>query len=178
MQINIQLKQINELIAKTGGHLNPKLSEKELIAFEQIYGITLPLEYRSFVLNIGDGGLILPEYSKNLVNRRNWLLKPLRESKLSKELLSTPFPYTESWNWEGGEGEYDIEADTEGKYHLTKCGNIELFDIGDGASWNLIVNGTCKGEVWSFSEVGIFLPSERMNFYDWIINWFENKPYW
>jgi hypothetical protein len=39
------------------GRLNPTLSESELAAFEKEHRITLPEEYRTFLLEVGNGGL-------------------------------------------------------------------------------------------------------------------------
>ena len=35
-------------------HLNPPVSEAEILAFEQKYRLTLPKSYRDFLLTIGD----------------------------------------------------------------------------------------------------------------------------
>jgi uncharacterized protein (TIGR02996 family) len=42
--------------AKHQGRLNPVLSEEELVAFEREHRITLPEEYRMFLLEVGNGG--------------------------------------------------------------------------------------------------------------------------
>ncbi len=71
-------------------------SEKELINFEKENKITLPLGYRTFLKQIGNGGAG-PYYG----------LEPLESGrevdldyKNGKDLLdlSKPFPYSESWN--------------------------------------------------------------------------------
>lgn len=43
--------------SKHNGRLGRVLSEDEVVAFEREYGITLPEEYRTFLLEVGDGGL-------------------------------------------------------------------------------------------------------------------------
>src|SRR5947209_1602571 len=43
--------------AKHKGCVNPVLSEEELVAFERKHRITLPEEYRTFLLEVGNGGL-------------------------------------------------------------------------------------------------------------------------
>lgn len=45
------------LAAKGKDCLNPTLSESQLAAFENEYRIALPEEYRTFLLQVGDGGL-------------------------------------------------------------------------------------------------------------------------
>jgi uncharacterized protein (TIGR02996 family) len=44
-------------VARHKGRLNPVLSEEELVAFERQYRITLPEEYRTFLREVGNGGL-------------------------------------------------------------------------------------------------------------------------
>jgi hypothetical protein len=43
--------------AEHKGCLNPVLSEEEVVAFERQHRITLPKEYRTFLLEVGNGGL-------------------------------------------------------------------------------------------------------------------------
>ena len=53
------LARIQDKLARAAdrlGRLNPTLSESELTAFERDFRVTLPDEYRAFLLRVGDGG--------------------------------------------------------------------------------------------------------------------------
>src|SRR5262245_26584807 len=71
--------------AKHKGRLNPVLSEEELVAFERKHRITLPEEYRTFLREVGNGGLGPGDG-----------LSPLAEAaeKSPSRDLDKPFPFS------------------------------------------------------------------------------------
>ena len=37
----------------------------------------------------------------------------------------------------------------------TYNGSILLLDLGDGETWNIIITGKERGQIWNFADVGI-----------------------
>ena len=74
-------------------------------------------------------------------------LRPIGEWKFDPEGISKSFSFEQAWIWED---DYDEE-----KIKQIVYGNIELIDIGDAQSWNIIISGPQKGQMWLFSDVGI-----------------------
>ena len=71
--------------------LNDVISEAEIRSFESAHGIVLPEGYRSFLLEIGDGGAG-PDYGLAELQHTHvdW--------QFSARSLSVPFPLTEPYN--------------------------------------------------------------------------------
>src|SRR5690348_13164426 len=79
------------LIANRHFDLCPPLTESEVVAFEVAHKVTLPEEYREFLINAGNGG----EARHSLRN-----LFPLGEESEYKgilALLDRPFPHTNTY---------------------------------------------------------------------------------
>ena len=75
----------------------------------------------------------------------------------------------EAWIWEDDDrDEETIKAEMENEVYQ---GNIELINLGDNLSYNLIVTGKCQGEVWNFSDVGVQPCCERQDFLGWFELW-------
>jgi uncharacterized protein (TIGR02996 family) len=72
------------------GRLNPVLSEKKLVAFERKHRITLPEEYRTFLREVGNGGLGPGDGLSTLAEAAEH--SPTRD-------LDKPFPFSFRW-WE------------------------------------------------------------------------------
>ena len=94
------------------------------------------------------------------------LLK-LTDWKYNIEHLKDDFLFDKYWIWESN---YDEEKITKITY-----GNIELIDIGDAQTWNIIVNGNEKGKMWFFSDVGIQPCAPSMNFLEWFEYWLDGN---
>lgn len=67
------------------GRLNPVLSEEEVAAFERRHRVTLPEEYRAFLLEVGNGGLGPGDGLSSLVEAAEH--SPTRD-------LGRPFPFS------------------------------------------------------------------------------------
>jgi hypothetical protein len=167
---------------------NPPLAEIDLLGFEERNRISLPKDYRDFVLNVGNGGAgpyygIYPLLPDNV------------HHGMSEEYpidVSVPFPHSKDWN-EGWERAYDWETgqspddslDTEyfDSGHIT--GTLCICDYGCGNFFLLAVNGSEKGNIWvdgrlAYSGIfrGGFEDGEReraITFSEWYLNWLDRS---
>ena len=48
---------------------------------------------------------------------------------------------------------------------------MELIDIGCGQTFQLIITGPCRGEVWSLCEMGTQPCCQRQDFLGWFERW-------
>lgn len=134
------------------------LTEAEISDFEAQHGIQLPQAYRLFLKEVGDGCTMIDGFP----------LRPLREAVPCR--LSQPFALEDPWIWE----DEDIPQLT-GLLDGRLGGQLELIDVGDGMSYNLIVTGACRGEVWSFADVGVQPCCERQDFLGWFELWLDQQ---
>lgn len=138
------------------------LSEKEIKAFEEKHKVTLPQAYRMFLKNVGNGCEHMFE---------DCPLNTLESSPCQD--LSKPFMLEKFWLWEDDERAWDIiEAEQKEKVYR---GNMELINLGCGMSYNLIVTGSCQGEIWNFTDVGVQPCCERQDFLGWFELWLDNQ---
>ncbi len=173
-----------------GFRMNPPLKENEVSDFETRWSISLPDEFRSFLLLVGNGGAG-PGYG----------LYPLGQSMHLRELIDCdsntlkpedPFPHTQPWNDLTGKpypnnvsdlGLYDEQAaaflpryfDPKWSY-----GAIPLSTRGCGLEVILVVTGVERGTVWHDDRAaydGIYPVTqagrERIGFLDWYRAWLD-----
>lgn len=142
--------------------------------FERLYGISLPTDYRSFLLQVGDGGDGPGLYMRPLGSPFNDSL-PWAEGEIHNNpndpnsLLGLPFPHKVTCKIEPGDTDLH-----------TTAGALYLFDHGD-ALWDLlVVTGSCAGQIWldrlADSE-GLFPASnesgDRMGFAEYYCRWLD-----
>lgn len=138
------------------------LSEEAIAAFEDCHKIQLPEAYRIFLKKVGDG-------CDHMLDR--CCLNRLENSLYQN--LSEPFMLEKFWIWEDDDRESDIIAsDMENKVYR---GNIGLINTGCCISFNLIITGKCRGEVWNFTDVGVQPCCERQDFLGWFELWLDNQ---
>ena len=124
--------------------LGPPLSENELQAFEQQHSVTLPADFRFFLKEAGNGGVIrssAPVIAINAGAGPVCGVMPLEEAvigcdpskpfPLTQDVEVQPFPGIERW---GDEEEYP--------------GLLELCYVGSAGYHFLVVNGPAYGTVW------------------------------
>ena len=168
-------------------NLNPTKTEFEIEKFETENQITLPEDYREFLLHIGNGGAG-PYYG----------LEPLEagrevdlDYKDGKDLidLSKPFPFTEHWNVEFEEINDDnyeeIDQQKIENYYDNKfvSGLLRISNFGCGVRMNIVVNGNEKGNIWvddRVNENGLFPDpyfeqTEKITFLDWYELWLDKS---
>jgi len=165
------------------------LKEEEIIAFETKYNVTIPCEYKLFMMEVGNGGAG-PFYG--IIPFENCLYSDI-DNPNEKYLLnpSIKFPHNTEWNIEF-DGEYKDENEKaieefENEYFDDKyiTGAIRICNFGCGVSINLIVNGEEFSHIWTddrCSDYGIypfnyytFNNQKRLSFFDWYECWLDNS---
>lgn len=138
--------------AANADRLGWPLSERSLLSdpleatlvqeFERIHGITLPDEYRSFLLQVGDGGDGPGLYMRPLGAPVDDSL-PWNEGEIVRSpddpnfLLDETFPYTDP-----------VTIEPQATSLRTTAGALYLFDHGC-ALWDLlVVTGDAAGQIW------------------------------
>lgn len=125
--------------------------------FETQTNITLPEELVLFYTEICNGCKMIDGF--NLLKIEDW--------EYNLENLNKDFLFENYWIWED---DYD-----ENKIKSISDGNIELIDIGDAQTWNIIVKGKQKGKMWFFTDVGIQPCAPSMNFLEWFEFWLDGN---
>ncbi|MEY8387620.1 SMI1/KNR4 family protein [Oscillospiraceae bacterium 38-13] len=152
-----KLEAVLALLRERRIELNPPASPDAVRQLEAQYQITLPPEYVSFITTAGNGG-ILPDSSG--LKQRSCYLLPIEQCRL--ENAARPFPYMEPGEWAGD------DAPPEEK---SACGHFAFTapDDGEGYTWDLIVTGPRRGEVWEFSDWKL-CRGVSTGFLDWVLD--------
>lgn len=168
-----RLRRLRRLIAEAGRSLNPVLSEGEVAAFEGRNSVTLPEEYRRFLLEVGNGGEGPPHYglvplgqgpdSANREQVRYWEQLPH---------VHLAFPFTVPWNWD------EEESTGEGEPEQARHGSIFLGEDGCGMNWHLIVSGAERGRVWVLYDAGVAPTVPTRDFLAWYEDWLAGVRDW
>ena len=154
--------------------LPPCKTEKEIQSFEKQHGISLPADYRSFLLHVGNGGagpsygmFKLEDYFDNSYAETNYTV---HDNFLSDNFkFSINAPYTESQYGNEDDPEYD-PAD----YFNDTAGSMVICHHGCGILNILIVSGEEKGKIWvddRCNDNGLSRVS--VSFYEWYSKWLD-----
>jgi hypothetical protein len=133
-----------------GFRLNLPLPEEDVAAFEQLHKITLPQDYREFLISIGNGGAG-PFYGLYPLGTMddNFGFKVWQENDGLVGILSEAFPLDQEWNDLSALPEEDLPDRDQSEYDR----QIEVFDK---IYWNSsLVNGAipichegCALRIW------------------------------
>ncbi len=152
----------------------PCLTESEVREFEQVHQVSLPEEYRRFLLEIGNGG-VGPDYGL----RR--LLDPRRSVP---ELISHSWPHRTEWNLSRDQFASVQEFNVEYEREQQAQGSLALCDMGCGYEILLVVTGEERGTIWQDLRAGdggivplqnVKSGSERMSFSEWYEDWLDKS---
>lgn len=139
---------------------NEVITVEEIKKFERENGIKLPKELVIFYTEISNGCKMID--GCDLLKMEEW--------KYKVDNINKDFLFTEYWIWED---DYDEER----VKHIVD-GNLELINIGDSQTWNIIINGKEEGKMWFFTDVGIQPCAPSMNFLEWFEFWLDgNEDY-
>ena len=129
----------------------PCLSNKDIQVFESRHNITLPSEYRDFILEIGNGGTG-PGYGlSGLLGIEYEDVIPEKLYQENYEILSKPFPLTEAWN----DLDLIVKNNTDfvtnnDAYFDDKFiqGTLTITNYGCGIYAMLVITGQQSGKIW------------------------------
>ncbi|MEG4407798.1 SMI1/KNR4 family protein [Microcoleus sp. MON2_D5] len=152
---------------------NRPLSSDKIDVWEAKYKVSLPLEYRSFLEQIGNGGagpyygiLPLEKWDHGIsFSEKDTLLKCPSQPCL----LLEQYKNEESWGvevvGEDWEEKYDQET------WAPECGTITVCEFGCGGFFNLVLNGLLRGKICYIEGLNspVFDPSP--NFLAWYEGW-------
>lgn len=162
------------------------VTESEIVQFEGENGITLPVGYRNFIKNIGNGG-VGPHYGLEPLENGKFIdLDQKNENHLID--LSKPFMYNKPWNlnWEIPKGVTNEEEyldalylESSKKHHLN--GLLRISNFGCGVWINLVVKGEEYGNIWIddiCNNQGLAplqtKQKERVDFLEWYEEWLNS----
>ncbi len=157
----------------------PTLTEAEVAAFETRHRVTLPDAYRSFVLEVGNGGAG-PYYGLFPLDG-DGLAGPWREERFRPGHLATPFPHTRAWNPDhhvpapGRPGPANSMTEDEYFDDRWTTGSLVIAEFGCGAFHRLVVTGPARGEVWfddRGSDGGL---TPEADFRTWYDTWLHHE---
>ena len=169
--------------ARDGYSFNPRLTEREASAFERKHKISLPADYRAFLMELGDGGGVGPFngiFPLGMMDGEPW-------PKWFVGKLSAPFPHRKTWNpaavdedaddWEEGDAEDMSQYDS-----ANMAGAFPICDHGCAAwSW-LVVSGRERGRVWFDGRgegAGVYPEvdpdGKHLTFGKWYLTWIEER---
>ena len=180
--------------------LNPPIAASVIEEFETQHGITLPEDYRFFVMEIGNGGAG-PYYGLFPFGQHDGSLG-LRSWEHGDLLgdVSQPFPHVEAWNLpksfcdqvpnippdlpvDEEQRRWDAWDQVEQEHYWNPSimnGAIPICHIGCALRQWLVVNGEQKGFVWNDyrADCGGVLPvvdeaGRQVSFSGWYMSWLE-----
>ena len=186
-----------------GFRLNPPLPEAEVAAFETEHHVSLPADYRGFLIHLGNGGAG-PAYGLFKLGEMDggrgharWI-----ENNGFVGILAEPFPYADKWNDLTGKPEFDdAQALAQTNYEYDDLYGERLDEWEQKHYWNtrhvngaipichlgcalrewLVVTGPEAGHVWCDRRVddqGLY-PLEietttRVTFLRWYRSWLDD----
>jgi len=166
--------------------LAPPLSEEAVGAFEAAHGVSLPADYRAFLLAVGDGGAgpyyglsPLAPLERETMPSHHVVAKDEEGRVLAEagtgprpvpDVVSStarPFPLTGEWRLADGRAPVERGASVyDGCVHLCEQG-CGYFDF-------LVVHGEAAGQVWSDYTAGDGpITKAHDTFLDWYERWLE-----
>lgn len=179
-----------------GFRTHPPLTERAVREFERAHRVTLPAEYRGFLIHVGNGGAG-PAYGLFKLGEMDdgHGHAPWRSPGGFVGELSEPFPHTAPWNDLSGEPEEDLERDMaedpeyEEAYNLWEerywspfnvNGAVPICHLGCAYRQWLVVTGPEAGNVWCDDRVDkaglrpLELPGrDRVSFLQWYRSWLD-----
>ncbi len=134
----VSVENENTHLLWTAGHryeVSPCLDETQIREVEAMYNLSLPEDYRRFLLEVGNGGA-----------GPVWGLYTLDEAVEESGaagldgFFNAPFPYVSAWE------ETDADCMSDDIYHVQ--GSLAVGDFGCGIQFRLVLVGPERGNIW------------------------------
>lgn len=151
------IKRIKSKIEYNGVYVNELISKEKIREFEKKNNIYLPEELKLFYSEIGNGCKMIDGY----------YLQKFEDLVFDICKVKEEFIFTEYWIWEDDDNEDLIDE--------VDKGNIQLIDVGDGQSWNIIITGKERGQMWFFTDIGIQPCAPKRDFLSWFEYWLDGN---
>jgi hypothetical protein len=162
-------------------YISNPLTEQEINSLESQHNVSLPIEYRTFLMEVGLGAG--PGYGIMSISAGIALWSDDDEFLgLEKTDISKPFPHT------------DLDVKTifsskklDPKYtpKLTRApcdGALPICDMGCTFRYVLVITGEQRGKIWYLNHLyggkGHWYPTtprKHLSFYEWYLGWIENS---
>jgi hypothetical protein len=159
--------------------LGRRLGKLSVTAFESAHGVTLPDAYRSFLLEVGNGGAG-PNYGLFTLDGQG-MTDLERDERFRPRYLATGFPHTEAWNPNynpPGRDRPNPALLSEDEYFDAgwTTGTLVIAEFGCGAFHRLVVAGPARGQVWLDDRASDGGLTPETDFYSWYNNWLNDQP--
>ncbi|GHU21587.1 hypothetical protein FACS1894172_07530 [Spirochaetia bacterium] len=151
------IQRIRQKAQVNAVELNLVVSIELIRMFERQSGIVFPEELTRFYTEVGNGCKMIDGF----------YLRKFEELEIDIRQTKEEFPFTHYWIWEDNPDGGHI-ADT-------YKGNIEVIDIGCGQTWNIIMTGKERGQMWWFCGEGIQPCAPRRAFLSWFEYWLDGN---
>ncbi|MEO3944932.1 SMI1/KNR4 family protein [Gorillibacterium sp. CAU 1737] len=155
--MNETIQRIKSKLQRENTPLNDPISIDEIRRYEQRFEWSLPEELVLFYTKIGNGCTMIDGFP----------LKGLHQLVFNESKAKESFPFTRHWIWEDDETPELLDQ--------VPCGNLELINLGDSQSWNIIIAGEEKGQMWFFTDVGMQPCAPRCSFLAWFEQWLDGN---
>jgi hypothetical protein len=166
--LDLRLTTIKRKIREKHIELASPLDDEDVASFEEEHGITLPEDYRRFLVEIGNGGSKGPPLYglKGLGEMPN---DHHREAEEQLAGIKEPFPLTEAWIWEN---EDDLSEEQEAVIaRIGDSGTLVLGTDGCGMYLHLVITGPERGQIWMVCGEGATPLDPRRDFLGWFEDW-------
>lgn len=158
-------------------HLHAPIAERELIMWERDHEVTLPDEYRMFLLQLGNGG-VGPYYGIFPLGRWDGAEDTLESFSDAVGDLRAPFPHRSAWNLPASRRTLpeDAEGDTEYFAPSLTDGAFSIAHHGSAVRTMLVVSGPERGMIWDdLRPDGGGIVPRRVSFGAWYAGWLEQS---
>lgn len=179
-----------------GYQVSPRATPEEVRAFETKHGISLPDDYRTFIMSVGNGGAgpFYGLFPLGLFDGAGQGLEPWEEGDGTVGILREPFPHSAAWNLaeerferpdfasDEAEHEWVARLDDEAWDPALMNGAFPICHHGCAYRTYLVVTGPERGNLWfdgRASDEGIVPHAgpdgQHITFGDWYEAWLDGR---